>query len=318
MRAYVIKRILWFIPVMVITLTLLFVVMQVLPGDPIEAAFGGDTPLSPERIEQLRAKFGLDRPIYVRFLDWWWDLLRGDMGVSFYSGAGVSEQLISRIPITFGLIALSMIIMIGLSIPSGVLAGYYHNKWPDWIIRTVSILFISLPHFWLATMAILIGLIYFDWFVSIKYVTVFSDPIKAMQQIALPALIMGLRPVSIGARMIRSSLVEVMEEDYIRTARAKGLTETLLTWRHALPNSLLPVVTFFGFEIIVMIGAAVVMEGVFSIPGLGGLIIQSAKLHDYYVLQGCVVILLFLALFTNLFVDILYGWLDPRIRYERQ
>jgi len=318
MRAYILKRIIWFIPVLVITLTLVFIIMQVLPGDPIEAAFGDETPLSEEQIEALRARFGLDQPLYMRFLDWWWDLLRGDFGISFYSGAGVSEQLISRIPVTFGLIALSMIIMLVFSIPSGILSGYYQNEWPDWIIRTVSILFISLPHFWLATMAILVGLMYFNWFVSIQYVTIFSEPIKALQQIALPAFIMGLRPVSIAARMIRSSLVEVMEEDYIRTGRSKGLTETLLTWRHAVPNSLLPVVTFYGFEIIVLVGTSVVMEGVFSIPGLGGLIIQSAKLHDYYVLQGCVVILLFLALFMNLLVDILYGWLDPRVRYERQ
>jgi len=271
-----------------------------------------------EQLDALRARFGLDQPLYLRFFGWWWDLLRGDLGISFYSGVGVSEQLISRIPVTFGLIVSSMIIMVVFSIPSGILAGYYHNKWPDWIIRTISILFISLPHFWIATMAILLGLMYFDWFVSIKYVTLFSDPILALQQIALPALIMGMRPVSIAARMIRSSLVEVMEEDYIRTGRAKGLTETLLTWRHAVPNSLLPVVTFFGFEIIVLVGTSVVMEGVFSIPGLGGLIIQSAKLHDYYVLQGCVIILLFLALFMNLLIDIVYGWLDPRIRYERQ
>jgi peptide/nickel transport system permease protein len=315
MTAYVVRRILWFIPVMVLTLTLLFIVMQVLPGDPIQAAFGSEVALSPERLAALRAELGLDDPLYMRFLNWWWDILRGDFGISFYSGANVNQQLLTRIPITFGLIALSMLIMIGFSIPAGILAGYYHNKWPDWLVRIVSVFLISLPHFWVATMVILIGLIYFGFSVSLKYVTIFSDPIAAVKQIALPALIMGLRPVAVAARMIRSSLIEVLEEDYIRTGRAKGLSEALLTWRHAVPNSLLPVVTYYGLETVVLIGTSVVMEGVFSLPGLGSLIIQSAKLHDFYVLQGCVVILLFLSLFMNLFVDILYAWLDPRVRY---
>jgi peptide/nickel transport system permease protein len=315
MSVYILKRILWFIPVLILTLTLLFIIMQILPGDPIQAAFGSEIPLSPERLAAVREELGLDQPLYIRYFTWWWDLLHGNLGISFYSTASVNEELATRIPVTFGLITLSMLIMIIFSVPSGILAGYYHNKWPDWLIRIISVLFISLPHFWLATMAILIALIYFGWSVSLQYVTVFNDPINAFKQMILPALIMGLRPVAVAARMIRSSLVEVMEEDYIRTGRAKGLSETLLTWRHALPNTLLPVVTYYGLEVIVLIGASVVMEGVFSLPGLGSLIIRSAKMHDYYVLQGCVIILLFLSLFMNLFVDILYAWLDPRVRY---
>jgi peptide/nickel transport system permease protein len=318
MTAYLVRRLLWFIPVLVLTLTIVFVIMQVMPGDPIEAAFGSEAPISAERLAALRAELGLDQPLYVRFALWWWDILRGNLGISFYTGATVSEQLTTRVPVTFGLVALSMLIMIIFSIPSGIVAGYYHNKWPDWLVRIISVLFISLPHFWIAALAILVGLIYFGWFVSLKYVTVFTDPIATLSQIALPALIMGLRPVAIAARMIRSSLIEVMQEDYIRTGRAKGLKETVLIWRHAVPNSLLPVVTFYGMETVILIGTAVVMENIFGLSGLGSLIIQAARTRDYYVLQGCVLIMLFLALFTNLFIDMLYAWLDPRVRYSRE
>lgn len=317
MSEYIIRRLLWFVPVILLTVTILFILLQVIPGDPIRAAFGEDIPLAQEQIDTLRADLGLDKPLYVRYFYWLWDLAHFDLGISFYTGASVKEQLLTRIPVTVGLVALAMIIMIAISLPSGILSGYFHDRWPDWIIRTISILFISLPHFWLAAVAILIMLMKFGWFASLEYVTIFSNPLAAVRQLALPAFVMALRPAGVATRMIRSSMIEVFEEDYIRTARAKGLAESIITKSHALPNSLIPVSTFYGLEVIIFVGTTTVMENIFGIAGVGGLVVEAAHTRDLYVLQGSVLILLFFAMFVNLGMDLLYAKLDPRIRFEQ-
>ena len=317
MIGYIIRRLLWFVPVLLLILTLLFLLLQVVPGDPIRAAFGTESPLDEQQIQALRTQLGLDRPLYVRYFAWLWDVIHLDLGISLYSGTTVKKQLATRIPVTIGLVALALFITIILSVPLGTLAGYYHDQWPDWILRTISILFIGLPHFWLAAIAIMLLMTFGSWSLSIQYVTIFTHPFAAFKQLALPAFIMALRPISIATRMIRSSLIEVLEEDYIRTARAKGVTEGLLTKRHALPNSIIPVVTVYGLEGIVLVGASVIIERIFGIPGIGSLVVQAANNRDIYVLQGSILVLLANALFLNLIIDLLYGWLDPRIRYGR-
>ena len=316
MAHYLVKRLLWFVPVILITLTLLFFLLQVVPGDPLRAAFGDQQALSEEQLQTLRTQLGLDKPLSVRYFKWLWDVMHLDLGISFYTGATVKEQIGARIPITTGLVTLSVLIMIVLSVPCGVLAGFYHDKWPDWILRLFSTLFISLPHFWIAVMAIMALLILRGSALSIEYFNIFTQPYDAVKQLILPAFIMALRPFGVGTRMIRSALVEILEEDFIRTARAKGLTEALVTRRHALPNALVPVVTFYGLESIVLIGAAVVIERIFGLPGIGSLVVQAAQSRDLYVLQGSILVLLFFALVINLFIDVLYASLDPRVKYE--
>ncbi len=316
MAEYVVKRLLWFIPVILITLTVLFLLLQILPGDPIRAAFGQEVPLSPERVAVLRAELGLDQPVYARYFKWLWDVAHLNLGTSFFTGSTVSEQLATRLPVTVTLLAISMFLVIALSLPCGVLSGYYRGRWPDLVVRSICILLISLPHFWVAVVAILLLLKMWGWFVPIQYATIFTDPSTALQQLVIPALIMALRPFGIATRMIRSSMIEVLEENYIRTARAKGVTELRLTRLHALPNSMLPVVTYYGLEVIVLLGGTVVMEQIFAVPGIGSMIAQAAYNHDLYVLQGAVLVLLFVALFVNLGLDILYAKLDPRIRFE--
>jgi len=316
MVEYFLKRLLWFIPIAMVTITVLFFLLQVLPGDPIRAAFGDDIPLSPERLAILRAELGLDKPVYLRYFEWIWKVLHLDLGVSFHSGATVKQQLLSRMPVTVGLVALAMIIMIALSLPCGILAGYYHDKWPDWILRIIATFFISIPHFWLAVVVILILLSVWGWFVPIEYATLFENPLTALKQLLLPAIIMALRPFGVATRMIRSSMIEVLEEDFIRTARAKGLSERLLTKKHALPNCLIPVTTFYGLQSIIFVGASAVMENIFCIPGVGSLVVEAALSRDLYVLQGSVLVLMFFALFVSLALDLLYAALDPRIRAE--
>ncbi|MFC1534450.1 ABC transporter permease [Thermodesulfobacteriota bacterium] len=318
MRDYIIKRLLWFIPVLFVTVTLLFFLIQVIPGDPIRAAFGDESPLSEEQAADLRTELGLDKSIPERYFKWLWDILHLDLGISFYTGSTVKEQILARIPITVGLVTLSVLTMLIMSVPCGVIAGYYHDRWPDWILRTTSIMMISLPHFWVAIMAILVMLTLRGYSISIEYINIFVDPLGAIQQLAIPAFIMALRPFGVGTRMVRSAILEIMEEDFIRTARSKGLVERIVTRRHALPNALVPVVTFYGLETIIAIGAAVVMEGIFGIPGIGSLVADAASTRDLYVLQGSILMLLLFAMFVNLMIDLLCARLDPRIRYENE
>lgn len=317
MIEYIIRRLIWFVPIVLVILTLLFLLFQVIPGDPIRAAFGADAPLSEAQIQTLRVQLGLDKPIYVRYFKWLWDIIHFDLGVSIYTGSTVGKQLITRLPITIGLVGLALLMSLIFSIPLGTLAGYYHDKWPDWILRTFSILFISLPHFWVAAIVIMLLMTFSGWSLSIEYLSIFTHPLEALKQLALPAFIMALRPISVAIRMIRSSLIEVLEEDYIRAARAKGVSEEPLTRRHALPNSIIPVVTVYGLEGIVLIGTSVIIERIFGLAGIGSLVVEAANNRDIYVLQGSIIILLFYALFLNLFIDLLYGWLDPRVRYQQ-
>jgi len=316
MIGYVFKRLLWFIPVLFVTLTLIFFLLQIVPGDPLRAAFGDQKALSSEQLSTLRAELGLDKPAYIRYFTWLWDVLHLNLGISFYSGDTVKEQLLARIPITTGLVILSAILMVVLSLPFGAISGFYHDKWPDWIMRVFSTFSISLPHFWVATIAIILLLRFRGSSISIQYFNIFTHPFEAITQLLLPAFIMTLRPIGIGTRMIRSALIEILAEDYIRTARSKGLAEAIVTRRHALPNALVPVVTFFGLETVILIGAAVVIERVFGLPGVGSLVVQAAQSRDLFVLQGSILVLLVFAMVINLIVDLLYAALDPRVRYE--
>jgi peptide/nickel transport system permease protein len=315
MVGYIVRRLLWFIPIVLLTLTALFFLFQVVPGDPIQAAYGGGLTLSPEQIANLRAELGLDQPVLVRYFSYLWNVFHFNLGVSFYTSSTVLEQLTTRIPVTLGLVLLAMIILITLSLPAGIVSGYFHDKWPDWIIRPFCILFISVPGFWIACLLITIMLVVWHFSVPLSYLTLFNNPIEALKQYIAPAAIMGLHGFAISARIVRSSMIEIMEEDYIRTARAKGLTETMVTLRHGLPNSLVPVVTFYGLQIVTLVGSTVIIETIFGMNGIGGLVAQAASNRDIYVLQGGIMVLVFVSLAVNLIVDLSYARLDPRVRY---
>jgi peptide/nickel transport system permease protein len=315
MVEYAVRRLIWFIPILFLTLTVLFFLFQVIPGDPIRAAYGGDIPLSPEQVAALRAKLGLDQPLFTRYINYFWNLFHLDLGVSIYTPSTVREELLTRAPVTLGLVLLSMIIMVLISLPAGILSGYYHDKWPDWVIRPVCILFISVPSFWIACLLITVMLAIWNFSVPLAYLTLFNSPIEALKQYIAPAAIMSLHGFAVSARVIRSSMIEIMEEDYIRTARAKGLTEFMVTLRHGLPNSLVPVVTFYGLQIITLVGSTVIIETIFGMNGIGSLVAKAASNRDMYVLQGGILLLVFVALLVNLVIDLLYTKLDPRVRY---
>jgi glutathione transport system permease protein len=316
MLRYTIRRLIWFIPIVLITLTVMFFLFQIIPGDPIKAAFGAEVPLSPEKLASLRAQLGLDQPFYIRYAQYMWDIFHLNLGISFYSSSTVVEQLATRLPVTLGLMLVSMLILVVISLPAGIISGYFHDKWPDWIIRPLCIAFISIPNFWIGCMIIMVLLLVWHFTVPLDYLILFTNPVGALKQYFAPATIMALSGLAVSARMIRSSIIETMEEDYIRTGRAKGLTESMITLRHALPNSLIPVVTFYGLQIISLIGSTVIIETIFGLNGIGSMIADAAANHDTYVLQGGIMILLLVSLIVNMILDLLYTRLDPRVRYQ--
>ena len=316
MQDYVIKRILLIFLGLFFMLTLLFFAFQVIPGDPIQAIVGGEggTTLGNEQVEYFRNLYGLDRPLYIRYFGWFWNAIRFDLGVSIQTGGAVSKEVLSRLPYTFTLIGMALLVTIILAIPLGIFCAFYQDKWQDYVFRIFALLALSVPSFWLGIMVVLLLLYVWRWFPPLSYATIFTDPWVAFQQLFLPALILGVRPVGVAIRIVRSSMLEVFREDFLRTARAKGLIERLVISRHALPNGLIPIITYFGLEAIILIGGAVLIETIFAIPGLGTLVIDAVKTRDMYMAQGGMVVLLLMALLINLIVDILYGVVDPRVR----
>ena len=318
MREYAIRRLLWMIPTLILALTMLFLLFQIIPGDPIRAAFGEEAPVGNLQYEALRHELGLDRPLYIRYFDWLWRAIRLDLGVSLYTGEKVWTEIFTRLPTTLTLITTAILIMAVLSIPLGIMAALYQDKWPDYVMRIIALAGLSLPNFWLAIIVILVLITLWGWYPPLNYATIVSDPWTALRQLAFPSLILGYRPVGIATRIVRSSLLENLGEDYVRTARAKGLIERLVLTRHAIPNSLIPVVTFFGLEGLILIGSAVIIEDVFGIPGIGGLTVLAVRQRDLYVVQGCIFVLILFSLILNLTIDLLYAKLDPRVRYGKR
>ncbi len=317
MHKYIIKRILLIIPALFLMLTLLFFAFQILPGDPVRAAFSGPgaSGLSLEQVDYFRHLLGLDRPWYIRYLDWFWDAFHLDLGVSVQTGGAVREEVLTRLPITFALVGMAILLTIIFSIPLGILCAFYQDKWPDYVLRIFALFSLSMPSFWVGIIVILISLSLWHWFPPIDYATIFTDPWLSVQELFLPALVLGIRPIGVAVRVVRSSMLEVFREDFLRTARAKGLIERVVISRHALPNGLIPVVTYFGLESILLVGGAVLIEQVFGIPGLGIMIVDAVQASDMYMAQGGMLALLVLALGVNLIVDVLYGIIDPRVRY---
>jgi peptide/nickel transport system permease protein len=318
MQDFILKRVLWMIPALFVMLTLLFFAFQIIPGDPVRAVFSGEgaTTLTKEQVEYFRTLFGLDKPLYVRYFKWFWDALHLNLGLSIQTGTEVTKEVAARLTVTTTLVIMALLITVVISIPFGILCAFYQDKWPDYVLRVVALFALSMPSFWVGVLAILILLYAWRWFPPLDYATIFTDPWLTLKQLFLPAFILGVRPVGVAVRVVRSSMLEVFREDFLRTARAKGLIERLVVSRHALPNGMIPVITFFGLEAIILVGSAVLIEQIFAIPGLGTLVVEAVKNRDMYMAQGGMLFLFILSLVVNLIVDILYGVIDPRVRHE--
>jgi peptide/nickel transport system permease protein len=312
---YILKRMVLALPVLFGITVVVFLLVRLIPGDVIDAMLGTEASLRPEVREQLRKTLGLDRPLHVQYVTWLADIVRGDLGRSLRTGQPIVENLAGKLPITLELAFLSIVMSLIIAIPLGVISALRRNSSSDFVVRLLGTAGLSLPNFWLATMLILIASRYFRWGAALIYVSPFEDLIENLKQMLLPSLALALGLTAVVMRMTRSSLLEVLSQDYIRTARAKGLLERGVLYRHALRNALLPIVTIVGIQTGHLLGGAVIIEQIFGLPGLGWFLLNAIYQRDYPAVQAGVLILAIIFVLTNLVVDLLYAILDPRIKF---
>lgn len=313
MHAYIIRRILATIPVMAVVGIFVFLLLHLTPGDPA-AIIAGDY-ASPEDIKRIRAKLGLDRPIYIQFGTWVWQLMQGDLGISIFSDLPVSHLIAQRIEPTLALSIFTIIMAVLFAVPLGVLAAWRAGTLIDRLSMVVAVFGFSVPVFVIGYLLMYVFAIELKWFPVQGYVSYRDGVIPFLRSITLPSVALALLYSALIARITRASVLEVLTEDYIRTARAKGLASNVVLMRHALKNAAVPIVTIIGIGIALLIGGVVVTESVFNIPGLGRLTVDSILRRDYPIIQGIILLFAGVYVFINLLVDIAYTFLDPRIRY---
>jgi len=317
MTTYIVRRILLMIPTLLGAVTLIFLLMRLLPGDVALYILGSgeSSDINKQALQQIRQDLGLDQPLIVQYGRWLWGAVRLDFGNSYWTRQPVIEELKRRYPITANLAVMSLLLGTLIAIPVGVISAVRQDTLADYAARVFVISGLSLPNFFLAILIIL-GLVhYFNWLPPLNYEPFWVDPWLNFKQLVFPALITGYRLSAIGARMTRSSILEVLRDDYVRTARAKGLREYVIVLKHALRNALLPVITIIGLELLTLFGGLVVIETVFTIPGIGRFLVDAITHRDYPSIQAVVFMISVFVVMVNLLVDIVYGFLDPRIRY---
>lgn len=314
MIGYIARRLLG-LPVLLILVSLMvFSLMHVAPGDPVLVILGDY--YTPEAEAGLRHELGLDRPLAVQYLNWIWNAAQGDLGASVANGQSVLEEIGARIPNTLLLATMAMIWGVVTAVPIGIIAAVKQNTWIDYASMTFALGGISIPNFVLAIFLIFVFAIYLDLVPISGTPSVMDDPLEAVRLFVLPALALGTATTGGLARMLRSSMVEVMNQDYMLTAKGKGLGRFRMYWHHALKNALIPTLTILGINYAYMLGGSVVIEQIFSIPGIGGYMVDSVLLRDYPVIQGISLVVAVIFIVTNLVIDILYSYVDPRIRYD--
>jgi len=320
MGKYAIRRTLLFIPTLLVATILVFTLFWIVPGDPaltILAGGEGDSgAVLPEQLQQLRQTLGLDRPIYVQYASWLTNVLRGDLGTSLWYKTPVWNQLKDRFLVTMELAVMAIVLAIGAAVPLGVISAVKQDTGLDYLSRMFSSVGIALPTFWLGILIVYAFATFFEWLPPLGYATLWDDPLLNLQQLILPALTLAFNDLAFTARVTRSSMLEVMREDYLRTARAKGLVELRVIGRHALKNALLPVLTVSGYQFARLLGGVIIVESIFVVPGMGTLLIDSIIHRDFIVLQAIVLLIAAVVLILNLMVDLSYGVLDPRVRYQ--
>jgi len=318
MRTYLLKRLMLIVPTLLGVAALVFFIMRVIPGDVTLLILGGDSTgrIDSQQIAALRHQLGLDQPLIVQFGSWLWGVLRFDFGNSLWTGRPVVEELLTRLPLSLELALLATIVSVLLAIPLGMLAAARQDSWVDYVVRVVSIGGLAIPSFWIGILIILFLVIRFGWGPPLEYTPPWIDPWANFQQMVWPVLTVGYRYAAVTTRMTRSTLLDVLREDYIRTAWAKGLAERAVVIRHALKNAMLPVIALIGTEFAFLIGGLVVTETVFTLNGVGRFVVDAVAHRDYPVVQALVFVIAGSFVVVNLLVDLAYAWFDPRIRYR--
>ena len=314
MKTYVIRRVLQLIPVLFGISVLIFAVMKMIPGDVISGILGVDA--TPELRAQLEEIYGLNRPYVVQYLDWIGGVLHGDFGESIRTAEPILPQILTGFQVTAELTILPAIISWFIAIPLGILAAVKRNSLADRFVRVFALLGVSVPNFALSILLILFLSLAFGYFSPLGYVSFFEDPLRNLQIMILPASILGVSIAGSVMRMTRSSVLEALRQDFVKTVRAKGASERVAIFKHVLRNALIPIITLVGMQIGTLLGGAVIVEQIFSLPGLGQMTLTGINQRDYPVVQGCVLFIAFVYVLVNLITDLLYTWIDPRISYD--
>jgi peptide/nickel transport system permease protein len=313
---YILRRSLLVVPVLVGVSIAVFLMLRLIPGDVVDIILGSEGSASPERLAELRKVFGLDQPLPQQYLAWITSLLSGDFGHSIRTSRPILPDVLARVPVTFQLAAMAMVLSFLLAIPLGVISSVKRSTGVDSLVRVLGLLGLSIPNFWLASMLILLVSQHFrGGLPTYGYVYPNQDLLDSLRSLFLPALALGTANMAILMRMTRSSMLEVLRQEYVLTARAKGLVERVVLYRHALRNALIPVVTVAGVQVGYLLGGAVVIEQIFALPGLGTLVLNGITQRDYPVVQAGVLLIAASFVLVNLAVDILYAYLDPKIHY---
>jgi peptide/nickel transport system permease protein len=318
MQAYIVRRVLALIPTLFFASLIVFVTVRMIPGDVIDLMLSqNDIGASKMGREQLEKALGLDQPMWIQYGRWMGAILfHGDFGRSLWQNTPVNEQLLQRLPVTFELGLMALIVGLSVAIPIGVYSAIRQDTPGDYVARSFSILMLAVPSFWLGTMVMVFPSLWWGWSPPIQFVTFSKDPWANLSQMIIPSIILGCALSAITMRLTRTMMLEVLRQDYIRTAWAKGLGEKLVVARHALRNALIPVVTLIGLQAPLLIGGAVIMEQIFVIPGMGLLLLDAVSQRDYPVITGVFLIVGVAVMVINLIVDLSYGLLDPKVRYR--
>jgi peptide/nickel transport system permease protein len=317
-QTYIAKRFLLFIPTLLMATLVVFILLRLIPGDPAMVKLVGETgeaKFTQEQLEAMRAKLGTDKPLYVQYGDWVWGMLRLDFGVSLFFEEPVAKDLAAKFPITLELTVLALLIATIIAVPLGLLSAIKQDTPTDYVARIITISGVALPNFWVGILIVYFLVLLFSWMPPLGYANVWEEPGTNLKQLIFPALALGFYNMAFTSRVTRSSMLEVYREDYIRTARAKGLAERVVVFRHALKNALLPMATVSGYEFGRLLAGTVVIENIFMVPGMGKLLIDSVLHRDYTTVQAIVVVTTVSVLILNLALDVIYGWLNPRIRF---
>ena len=319
MAQYVIRRLFLFIPTLILATMMVFALFWIVPGDAAmmiltgEEGEGGRVDI--EDLERLRSELGLDRPIYVQYGEWVFNLLKGDLGTSIWYRIPVMDELKDRFIVSMELAVMAILMAFVAAVPLGVISAVKQDTKGDYASRIFVLIGIAMPTFWIGILTVYALAYIFNWLPPLGYAKVWEDPLTNLQQLIFPALVLAFHDLAFTARVTRSSMLEVMREDYMRTARSKGLSEWVVTGRHALRNALLPVITVSGYQFGRLLGGVIIIEVIFVVPGVGSFLIDAIVHRDYVVLQAVVLLTAAVVLVLNLVIDLVYAVLDPRIRY---
>ena len=321
MTTYIVRRLLLTIPTLLIVTLLTTAALRIIPGDAIDVLIGQmDLSGKEDRTllrQELEAQLGIDVPIWEQYLRWWWNVIvHQDLGDAVIMGFDVKDQIIQRLPVTFELGLLALMIAMLISFPVAIYSAVRQDSVGDYIFRSVAILLISIPSFWVGIIVIVFPSVWWGWSPPVLYTHIWENPWENLKMVILPAAIMGMAINGVNMRLMRTMMLEVVREDYIRTAYSKGLTEKVVIFRHAVKNALIPVITVIGLNIPVVIGGSVIIEQIFGLPGMGRLAVEAAFVRDFPVITGVTLVFSMFVLVIILITDLSYAWLDPRIRYS--